>query len=137
MSYDNHTLFNLYEIVASNKIPISSTFSKATLISSIEEASITIAPKEKKEDIDWFTSVSPNGPIICIDIDDEFYIFKGDIIATNDDRYIIKGICNEAVLLKNADTEEYTELEIEDFIDFFNNDHIVYQYSLYTDCRFQ
>jgi hypothetical protein len=133
MTYDNHTLFDLYEIVASNKIPISSTFSKATLIRSIEEASITISPKETKEDIDWFTSISANGPIICIDIDDEFYIFKGDIITIRDDKYIIEGICDEAVLLKNADTEDYTELEIEDFIDIFNDDHIVYQYSSYVD----
>ncbi len=138
MTYDNHTLFDLYEIAVGNKIHISSKFSKITLIASIEEAKIAIAPKETKEAIDWFTSISSNGPIICIDFDDEeFYIFTGDMITIRDDNYIIGGICDEAILVKNTDTEEYTELEIQDFIDLFDDDDIVYHYSLYIDCRFE
>jgi hypothetical protein len=138
MSYSNYTLFDLYEVAANNKIKIASTFSKTSLISTIEDARISLQPKETKDEMDWFLSNLRNSTIICIAFDDEeFFICEDDVIMTADNNKLcIQCICDNTVLLKNTDTEDNIELQIQDFINIFDDEKTIYYYSSYVDYRF-
>ena len=153
MVYENYTLFDLYEVVVSNDIQMPSILSKHTLSSAIEAQSVIVQPKEKQE-IDWFLSRMWNSYIICIAFDsEEFYIQEEDIILCSDNnKYLIctmyfdenssdtsENLDKEEdlmLLLKNINTEEYTQVKAQHFIKCLSDDKIVYEYSTYIDCRF-
>jgi hypothetical protein len=40
------------------------------------------------------------------------------------------------ILLKNINTEEYTQVKAMHFVKSLSGDNIVYEYSTYIDCRF-
>jgi hypothetical protein len=158
MAYNNYTLFDLYEVVLSNDIQMPSILSKDTLISTIEAEKIVLQPKDKQE-IDWFLSRMCNSYIICIAFDsEEFYIQEEDIIICSDNKYLIctmyfddnsSDTSNASdtsdnlekeedlmILLKNINTEEYTQVKAMHFVKSLSDDNIVYEYSTYIDCRF-
>lgn len=137
-------MFNHFEKLEELDIRLSCPFSKDTVYTILNQNKIALHTPD--DDTYWFPTTFAFDQY-SLYIEGDFHILPEDIISINATRYSICSIDFEdedqyyatnnketcKIIIKNLNTEEYTEINATNFMKMMEEDNIVYEYSVYLD----